>query len=143
MANSKVDALEAEGSTLRKEPIATMDGGNQMKKKIKSLTDELKAEKLLTEQKDKQLQAAKREALKARDEAMQAFQQTDEYNDVLLGWYFKGFKLLRRYLAKHNPRMDLDNLDLEAVEKKMEAEEVAVGDTADKRAGDGGDNQAA
>lgn len=57
---------------------------------------------------------------------MQAFQQTDEYNDVLLGWYFKGFKLLRRYLAKHNPRMDLDNLDLEAVEKKMEAEEVAV-----------------
>lgn len=49
MANSKVDALEAEGSTLRKEPIATMDGGNQMKKKIKSLTDELKAEKLLTE----------------------------------------------------------------------------------------------
>ena len=55
MANSKVDALEAEGSTLRKELIAAMDGGNQMKEKIKALIDELKAEKLLMEQKDEQL----------------------------------------------------------------------------------------
>ena len=45
-----------------------------MKEQIKALTDELKAEKLLTEQKDKQLQAAKREASKAGDEAVQAFQ---------------------------------------------------------------------
>ena len=73
---------------------------------------------------------------------MQAFQQIDEYNGVLLGWYFKGFELLMRYLAKHNPGMDLDNLDLEAVEKEMEAEEATVGDTVDQGAGDGGDDQA-
>ncbi|KAK9994170.1 hypothetical protein SO802_023873 [Lithocarpus litseifolius] len=114
MANSKVNALEAEGSTLRKELIATMDGGNQMKEKIKALTDELKADKLLTEQKDEQLQAVKREASKAGDEA--------------------------RYLAKHNPGMDLDNLDLEVVKKEMEAEEDAAGDTANERAGAGGDD---
>lgn len=112
-----------------------------MKEQIKTLTDKLKAEKLLTEQKDGQLQVAKCEASKARDEAMQAFQQTDEYNGVLLGWYFKSFKLLRRYLFKHNPRVDLDNLGLEAVEKEMEAEETAAGDTANKGAGDGGDDQ--
>ena len=49
MANSKVNALEVEGSTLRKELIAAMDDGNQMKEKIKALIDELKAEKLLME----------------------------------------------------------------------------------------------
>ena len=38
--------------------------------------------------------------------------------------------------------MDLDNLDLEAVEKEMEAEEAAARDTANERAGDDGDNQA-
>ena len=142
MAHSKVDVLKAEGSTLRKGLIAAMDGGNWMKEQIKALTDELKGEKLLTEQKDKQLLAAKREASKAGDEAVQAFQQTVKYNGVLLGWYFKGFKLLRRYLAKHNLWVVLDNLDLEVVEKEMEAEKAAARDTADERAGDGGDDQA-
>ena len=118
-----------------------MDGGNQMKKKIKVLKDELKVEKLLMEQKDEQLQATGHKASKAKDEARQAFRQTNEYNGVLLGWYFKGFELLRRYLAKHNPGMDLDNLDLEAVEKEMEAKEANGGDAADDGADDGGDNQ--
>lgn len=59
MANFKVDALEAKGSTLRKELIAAMDCGNRMKKQIKTLTNELKAEKLLTERKDEQLQIAR------------------------------------------------------------------------------------
>lgn len=44
-------------------------------------------------------------------------------------------------MAKHNPGMDLDNLDLEAVEKEIEAEEAAIGDVADEGAGDGGDDQ--
>ena len=52
MANSKVDALEVENSTLRKELIAAMDSGNWMRKQIKVLIDDLKVERLLTEQKD-------------------------------------------------------------------------------------------
>ena len=97
-----------------------------MRKQIKVLIDDLKVERLLTEQKDQKLQAAKREAFVARDDAVQAFQLTDEYNGVLLSQYFKGFKLLRRYLAKHNPRMDLENLDLEAVDKEMETDKANV-----------------
>lgn len=73
MANSKVDALEAEISTLRKELITTIDSGNWMKEQIKALNDDLKVDRLLTEQKDEQLQAAKREASAAGDDAMQAF----------------------------------------------------------------------
>ena len=84
MANSKVDALEAETSTLRKELIMTIDSGNRMKEQIKALTDNLKVERLLTEQKEEQLQVAKREASVARNDAMQAFQLIDKYNNVLI-----------------------------------------------------------
>ena len=40
-------------------------------------------------------------------------------------WYFKGFKLLRRYLIKHPIGVDLENLDLEEVDKEMAIDEAA------------------
>ena len=52
VANSNVEALEAEGSHLRGDLIATMDDSNVSKEKIKALFEELKAEKLLMVQKD-------------------------------------------------------------------------------------------
>ncbi|KAK9990744.1 hypothetical protein SO802_025729 [Lithocarpus litseifolius] len=55
VAGSKVEALEAEGSTLRKELISAMDEGNAAKEKVKALTKELRTEKLLTMQGDKLL----------------------------------------------------------------------------------------
>jgi len=116
VSNSKVDALEAKNSTLRKELITAMESGNRMKEQITALTDGLKAERLLTKQKDDQLQAAKREVSAGGDDVVQAFQLTDEYNGILLSWYFKGFKLLRHYLTKHKPEVDLENLDFEAVD---------------------------
>lgn len=73
MANSKVDALEVENSKLSKELITAMDNRNQLKEQVKALIDDLKAKKLLTEQKDEQLQLAKREVSKAGDNAMQTF----------------------------------------------------------------------
>ena len=49
--------------------------------------------------------------------AIQTFQLTEEYNTVLFSWYHKGFELLRRYLVKHGPGVDLVNLDLESINK--------------------------
>ena len=57
--------------------------------------------------------------------AVLAFQTTDEYNTILFQWYFKGFELLRRYLVKHGSSVDLEDLDFEAVDKEMEADEAA------------------
>ena len=57
--------------------------------------------------------------------AVHAFQLTNEYNAILFGWYFKGFELLRRYLVKHRPGIDLEDLDFEAINKKIEANEAA------------------
>ena len=114
--------LEAEASGLRKDLIAAMDANNSSKEKIKLY---LSAEKLLVKQKDKQLTAASQKMKSAITKAVHAFQLTDEYNAILFGWYFKGFKLLRRYLVKHDPRVDLEDLDFEAIDKEIEADEAA------------------
>ena len=51
VANSKVEVLEAEGSHLRKDLIAAMDDSNVSKEKLKALSEELNAKKLLVKQK--------------------------------------------------------------------------------------------
>ena len=38
---------------------------------------------------------------------------------MLFSWYFKGFELLRRYFVKYPTGVDLENLDLEEVDKEM------------------------
>ena len=57
--------------------------------------------------------------------AVHAFQLMDEYNVVLFGWYFKSFELLRRYLVKNSRETDLEDLDFEAIDKEIKANEAA------------------
>ena len=57
--------------------------------------------------------------------SVEAFQMTEEYNTILFNWYFKGFKLLKQYLAKHPVGMDLENLDLEEVDKEMAVDKAS------------------
>ena len=64
---------------------------------------------------DERLQAVKEKLKTIATKAVEAFQQTEEYNTVL----FKGFELLRKYFVKHPTRVDLENLDLEEVDKEM------------------------
>ena len=125
MVDSKVEALEAESSKLRKDLINAMEEGNIVKEKVKFLTEELRVEKLLTVQKDKQFQSANQWIKSEVANAVQAFQLTKEYNSVLFSWHFKGFELLKRYLTKHNPGVDLEGLDFEAIAKEMEVDEAA------------------
>ena len=56
--------------------------------------------------------------------AIHAFQLIEEYNAILFGWYFKGFELLRRYLVKHGLQTDLEDLDFEAINKEIKADEA-------------------
>lgn len=44
---------------------------------------------------------------------------------ILFSWFYKGFELLRRYLVKHGLGADLEDLDFEAIDKEMEADEAA------------------
>ena len=54
-AVSRVEALEAENSKLKKDLLTTIDEANIMKEKIKVMGDNLRAERQLTMEKDEQL----------------------------------------------------------------------------------------
>ena len=74
---------------------------------MKVLSDDLRAERQLTLEKDEQLLGAKESLKTIVARFVEAFQTTDKYNTVLFSWYFKGFELLRRYLVKHPSGVDL------------------------------------
>ena len=121
---SKMEALEAETSKLKQSLIESMGEANTLKEKVKALTDDLRAERQLTLKKDEQLLGV-RESLKTiAARSVEAFQTTNEYNSVLFSWYFKGFKLLRRYLVKHPSGVDMAKLDLEEVDQEIAADEA-------------------
>nr|XP_023877929.1 uncharacterized protein LOC111990387 [Quercus suber] len=115
------ESLEA----LKKKLIDSMNEANTLKEKAKTLSDDLRAERQLILEKDEQLLGAKEKLKIIAAKAVEAFQQTDEYNTVLFSWYLKGFELLRRYLVKHPTGVDLENLDLEEVDKEMAVDEAA------------------
>ena len=125
VAMSKVEALEAEAFGLKRDLIAIMDAHNTSKEQIQALFEQLNSEKLLVKQRDNQLAVTNQKMKVAVAKAVHAFQLTDEYNDILFGWYFKGFELLRRYLIKHGPGMDLEDLDFRAIDKEIEADKAA------------------
>ena len=115
VANSKVEALEAEASGLRKDLIAAMDALNTFKELIQVLTEKLESERQSVKQKDKLLATTAQRIKVAVAKAITAFQTIEEYNTILFQWYFKGFELFRRYLIKHGPGTNLKDLDFEAV----------------------------
>ena len=130
-ARSHASSLEAKKSKLKKELIAAMNNANLAKEKLRTLTDELRVERELTKEKDEQLAAARERAKGLAAKAVEGFQQIKKYNTVLFSWYFKGFKLLRRYFIKYSSRVDLEKLDLEEVGKEMAADEAAQSSVAE------------
>ena len=122
---SRVEDLEAKNSKLKKDLITTMDEANTVKKKVKGLSDEQRAEKQLTLEKDEQLLAATKKIKTIAVKSVEAFQMIEKYNTILFNWYFKGFELLRWYLDKHLVGVDFKNLDLEEVDKEMAADEAS------------------
>lgn len=136
VTTSKVETLEVEASSLRKDLIAAIDANNTSKEKIQALTKQLNAEKLLVKEKDEQITTANQKMKSAVAKAVHAFQLTDKYNVVLFGWYIKGFELLRRYLVKHGSETNLEDLDFEAIDKEIKANEAAQAAQATTSAGE-------
>ena len=71
---SRVETLEVKNSKLRKDLIAAMDKANTAKEKAKVLFDDLRAERRLTLEKDKQLLAAKEKIKTIVAKSVEAFQ---------------------------------------------------------------------
>ena len=70
---SKMEALEVENSKLKKDLIVAMDEANTIKEKTKTLSDNLKAERQLTLEKDEQLLAAKEKLKTIATKAVEVF----------------------------------------------------------------------
>ena len=83
---SRMEALEAKNSKLKKDLIVAMDEANTSKEKAKTLSDDLKAQRQLTLEKDEQLLATKKKLKTITAKAVEATQQTNEYNTVLFSW---------------------------------------------------------
>ena len=124
LLTSRMEVLEAENSLLKKKLIDSMHEVNTLKESSKTLADNLRAKCQLTLEKDEQPMMAKDKLKTIMARSIERFQQTDEYNTVLFSWYFKGFKLLRRYLVKHPSGVDLQSLDLEVVDQEMVVDEA-------------------
>ena len=50
---------------------------------------------------------------------MQEFKDFDVYSDELCGYYVEGFDLLRKWMAKHHPNLDLFGLVIGDVKKEL------------------------
>ena len=80
---SRVAALEAENSKLKKDLITIMNETNIAKEKAKTVSEDLRIEQQLTLENDEKLLAAKEKIKTIAAKAVEAFQQTNEYNTVL------------------------------------------------------------
>ena len=73
-ARSKLQGLMAKNSKLKKDLISTMDEANTAKEKARVLSDDMRAERQLTLEKEEQLQAAKERVKTIAAKSVKAFQ---------------------------------------------------------------------
>ena len=53
---------------------------------------------------------------------MKDFKDSDEYSNKLYGYYVEGFDLLRKWMAKHHPDLDLSGLVMDDVKNELLAD---------------------
>ena len=73
-ARTHASSLEAENSKLKKELIAAMNDANLAKEKLRTLTEEFRVERELTNEKDEQLAAARERTKRLAAKAIEGFQ---------------------------------------------------------------------
>ena len=82
----------------------------------------LQVEKDFCKLKDKQIGDLELKLQTARAMVVKDFKDFDEYSDELCGYYVEGFDLLRMWMAKHYPYLDLSGLVMDDVEKELLAD---------------------
>ena len=82
----------------------------------------LQVEKDFCKLKDRQIGDLELKLQTARAMVVKDFKDFDEYFDELCGYYVEGFDLLRKWMAKHYPDLDLFGLVMDDVEKELLAD---------------------
>ena len=82
-------------------------------------------EKAFVVQKDEEIQASLLKINDERDKTIQKFKQLEEFLDLQLMQYFKGFELLRQWTMKHHSLVvDFSSLDFEKTDTKILEDEA-------------------
>nr|POE73726.1 hypothetical protein CFP56_62796 [Quercus suber] len=114
-----VKSLFAENEMLKnKVAILTVKAENN-KKRVAVLEKSLQVEKDFCKVKDKQISDLKLKLKKVGATVLQEFKDSNEYSDELCGYYVDGFDLLRKWMAKHHPDLDLSSLVIGDFEKEL------------------------
>nr|POE56926.1 hypothetical protein CFP56_27877 [Quercus suber] len=102
-----------------------MDETNKVKEKIKELNEALRVEQMLIIQKDEEIQAPLLRTSVEREKVVEQFIKSEHFSDLQFIQYYKGFKLLRRWMMKHHSQaVDFSNLDFKAINTEVLADEA-------------------
>nr|POF09658.1 hypothetical protein CFP56_10837 [Quercus suber] len=121
-AQSGIVSLFAKNEFLTIQISALADEAKKDKDYLKTLEKNINTEKVFSKLKDKQINEALTNVEKVGFEAVEKFKASNEFSNKLYDYYVDGFKLFRKYLAKHHPKMDFSQLDMEEVEKEVLAD---------------------
>ena len=86
---------------------------------VVALEKSLQVEKDFSKLKDKQIDDLELKLQTVGAMVKKDFKDSDEYSDELCGYYVEGFDLLRKWMAKHHPDLDLSGLVMDDVEKEL------------------------
>ena len=114
-----IKSLFAKNKTFKnKVAILTVKTEND-KERVAALEKSLQVEKDFCKLKDKQIGDLELKLQKVGAKAVKEFKDSDEYSNELYGYYVEAFDLLRKWMAKHHPNLDLSGLVMDDVEKEL------------------------
>ena len=114
-----IKSLFAENEMFKNKVSILTIGVENDKERVAALEKSLQAEKDFCKLKDKQIGDLELKLQKAGATAVKEFKDSDEYSDELCGYYVGGFDLLKKWMAKHHPDLDLSSLVMGDVEKEL------------------------
>ena len=84
-----------------------------------TLQKSIQVEKDFCKLKDKQMGDLQLKLQKVGATAVQEFKDSNKYLDELCGYYGEGFDLLRKWMTKHHPELDLSGLVIGDVKMEL------------------------
>ena len=119
IAEPMIKSLSIKNETLKNKVAILAVVAENDKERVVALEKSLQVEKDFCKLKEKQIGDLELKLQKARAMAVQEFKDFDEYSDELCRYYVEGFDLLRKWMAKQHPDLDLSSLVIGDVEKEL------------------------
>nr|POF23818.1 hypothetical protein CFP56_68448 [Quercus suber] len=114
-----IKSFSAENETFKNKVAILIVEAENDKDRVAALEESLQVEKDFCKLKDKQIGDLELKLQKPRAIVVQEFKDFDQYSDDLCGYYVEDFNLLKKWMVKYHPNLDLSSLVMGDVEKKL------------------------